>query len=110
MRTGDSGALLEEWRSAVDLVDGDDWHEPGTAVVIAVPLVASAAVAFGVLPAAIGLGLLPARIDQLATGLLGLAVGIGGVLGALRLAAVVRDTGYRLLATRPTRLDATTAD
>jgi hypothetical protein len=108
--SGTSGADVWDGRTVVDEVDGDDRYEPETVVVIAVLLVACAAVALASLPVAIGLGVLPARLDELAIGILGLAVGIGGVLVALRWGAAAWDFGNRLLARRSAKLDAASAD
>jgi len=97
-------------RAVAEDMDGDDLYEPRKAVVIAVLLVACAAVALASLPAAIGLGLLPERVDRFGIGLVSLAVGIGGVLGAVRLVAAAWVARLRLLARRPAGSAVTSAD
>jgi hypothetical protein len=108
--SGKRGVEIWDGLTVVDEVHGDDWYEPGTGMVLALLLVACAAVALVTLPAAISLGLLPARAGELAIGVLGLAVGIGGVLGVLRWGAGAWEIGLRVLAWRPAGLDVTTAD
>lgn len=84
--------------------------KPGTVVIIAVLVVAGAAIAFASLPAAVRLGLLAIRPEELAAGIAGLAVGVGGVLGAVKLVALGWDSGRRHRLRRPKSSIATSAD
>jgi hypothetical protein len=106
--TIENGAYTWDGRT-LDEVE-DNLYEPGAGVVIAVLVVASAAVVFASLPAAVGVGLLAMRPEQLAAAIAGLAVGICGVLGAVKLVAVAWETGHRLRSRRPARSIATSAD
>jgi hypothetical protein len=88
----------------------DDVDQPATVAVIAVFAVACAAIVFVSLPALVALGLLAMRPEELAGGFAGLAVGVCGVLGAVKLVAAAWDTLRRLRPRRPTISIATSAD
>lgn len=88
----------------------DDVDRPVTMLVAAVFLLACAAIVFASLPALASLGLLAIRPEELSDGLAGLAVGVCGVLGALRLVAAARNTYRRLRPRRPAMSIAASAD
>jgi hypothetical protein len=106
--TSEYGGYIWDGRVLDEVEDNVD--KPGTVVIIAVIAVAVAAIVFASLPAVVGLGLLAARPEELAAGIAGLAVGIGGVLGAVKLVALAWETGRRYRLRRPTRSVATSAD
>ena len=106
--TGENGAYIWDGR-VLDEVD-DSVDKPVTVVVIAVFAVSVAAIVFASLPAVVALGLLAMRPEELAAGFAGLAVGVCGVLGAVKLVAAAWDTGRRHRPRRSARSIATSAD
>jgi hypothetical protein len=96
-------------RGVLDEVE-DDVNEPASVVVIAVFAVACAAIVFASLPALVALGLLAIRPEELAGDFAGLAVGVCGVLGAVKLVAAAWHSLRRFRPGRPTISIATSAD
>jgi hypothetical protein len=83
------------------LVDDEadpDLYEPASVVVLALLIVAASAAAMASLPAAIAVGLSPVQVG---VGFGSLAVLVMGVLGGVKLVAVVRGIGHRALARSP---------
>jgi hypothetical protein len=106
--TSEYGGYIWDGRVLDEVEDNVD--KPGTVVFIAVFVVAGAAIALASLPAVVGLGLLAIRPEELAAGFAGLAVAVGGVLGAVKLVALGWDTSRRHRLRRPNSSTATSAD
>jgi hypothetical protein len=106
--TSENGAYI--WDGRVLDEAEDDVDKPVTVVAIAVFVVACVAIVFASLPALVALGLLAMRPEELAGGFAGLAVGVCGVLGAVKLVAAAWDTLRRLRPRRPAISIATSAD
>ena len=106
--TSENGGYIWDGRVLDEVEDGVD--RPVTTLVIAAFVVACAAIVFASLPALVALGLLAMRPEELAGGLAGLAVGVCGVLGAVKLVAAAWDTLRRLRPWRPAISIATSAD
>jgi hypothetical protein len=106
--TSENGDYIWDGR-VIDEVE-DDVNKPASVVVIAVFAAACAAIVFASLPALVALGLLAIRPEELAGDFAGLAVGVCGVLGAVKLVAAAWDTLRRLRPGRPAISIATSAD
>jgi hypothetical protein len=106
--TSEYGAYTRDGQVLDEVEDNVD--KPGTVVILAVLVVAGAAIALASLPALTALGLMALRPEELAAGIAGLAVGVGAVLGAVKLVALAWDTGRRHRLRRPNSSIAASAD
>jgi hypothetical protein len=106
--TSENGAYIWDGRVLDELEHNVD--KPRTVVIIAVLVVAGMAIVLASLPALTAFGLVAARPEELTAGIAGLAVGVGAVLGAVKLVALAWHAGHRHRLRRPNSSIAASAD